>query len=253
MIELHENIYGHKNRVDWFTNFISKEEEVLEFGCGTGVMVSAYLLQKGYNMYGVDLDCPSVELGQNMYKEHGLDPSRLMCKDIAELADGRFDVIIATEVFEHIEEADIDAVMTLISSKLKSGGKLIVTVPNGYGWFELESFIWNKLGIGFILNKLFITKAIYGFKERILGMKFNKLISTIAHSPHVRRFTLKSIRDLVEKHGYEVKTQRGSCIFAGSFSALIFGGFRPFEKFNIWLGSKFPALSSGFYTYSVKK
>ena len=116
MIELHENIYGHKNRVLWFTNFITKEEEVLEFGCGTGVMVSAFLLQEGYNMYGVDLDCPSVELGQKFYNENGLDGSRLMCKDIADLEDERFDTIIATEVFEHIEKEDIDAVIELINN-----------------------------------------------------------------------------------------------------------------------------------------
>jgi len=253
MIELHENIYGHKNRVLWFTNFITKEEEVLEFGCGTGVMVSAFLLQEGYNMYGVDLDCPSVELGQKFYNENGLDGSRLMCKDIADLEDERFDTIIATEVFEHIEKEDIDAVIELINKKLKPGGQLIVTVPNGYGWFELESFIWKKLGIGWILNKLYITKLIYAFKERILGFKFNKLISTIAHSPHVRRFTLKSIQDLVKSHGYEIKSYRGSCIFAGSFSALIFGGWGPFTRFNIWLGKQFPALSSGFYICAVKK
>jgi len=253
MIKLHENIYGHKNRVHWFMNFVNKEEEILEFGCGTGVMVSAYMIQNGYNMFGVDLDKASIDLGQKFYTEHGLDPSRLIYGDIADLDDNRFDTIIATEVFEHIEEKDIDEVVALISKKLKPGGRLIVTVPNGYGWFEVESFIWKKLGVGFVLNKLYITKAVYAFKARILGMKFNKLISTIAHSPHVRRFTLKSIKGLVNKHGYKVTAQRGSCIFAGSFSALIFGGIKPITNFNIRLGKYFPSIASGFYICATKE
>jgi len=247
MVEIHENIYGHRNRVDWFTRFISKDDKVLEFGCGTGLMVSAYLLQKGYNLKGIDLDLPSIEYGRKHFTEHGLDPNRLIHGDIAELEDASFDAILATEVFEHIEENDIDQVLAYISSKLRTGGTLIVTVPNGYGWFELESFIWNKLKIGWVLNSLYITKLIYALKERILGMKFNKLTSTVAHSPHVRRFTLKSIRALVEKHGYEIESQRGNVIFSGSFSGLLFGGIKPVQNFNMALGKRFPSISSGFY------
>ncbi len=252
MIHIHENIYGHKNRVDWFTKFITRHDRILEFGCGTGVMVSAYLLQKDFDIQGIDLDLPSIEYGRKHFLEHNLNPALLIHGDIAELDDESFDVILATEVFEHIEEEDIDQVMDLISSKLRPGGKLIVTVPNGYGWFELESFIWNKLKIGFILDKLYITKLVYAFKERILKMKFNKLTSTVAHSPHVRRFTLKSIRALVEKHGYEIEAQRGSVIFAGSFSGLLFGGIKPLQNFNMALGKRFPSLSSGFYLCSSK-
>lgn len=253
MIEIHENIYGHRNRVDWFTNFIKKEDEILEFGCGTGVMVSAYLLQKGYNMYGVDLDEPSIELGRKIYLEHGLEPNRLICSDIADLEDARFDVIIATEVFEHIYKKDIDSVIELIKTKLKPGGKLIVTVPNGYGWFEFESLFWKGLGIGWILQKLYITKVIYAVKERILGWKYNKLTSTIAHSPHVRRFTMKSVSNLVGSHDFEIKARRGSVFFAGGFSSLIFGGWPWFTRFNIKLGEWFPSCASGFYLCAEMK
>lgn len=253
MIEIHENIYGHRNRVDWFTRFIKPTDEILEFGCGTGMMVSAYLLQKGYNMYGVDLDAPSIELGRKIYTEHGLDPDRLICTDIAEMDDGRFDVIIATEVFEHIEKADIDAVLGLIRKKLKPGGKLVVTVPNGYGWFEFENLFWTGLGLGWLLQKLYIAKAIYAVKERVFGWKYNKFTSTIAHSPHVRRFTLASITGLVEKHGFRLLSKRGSVFFAGGFSSLLFGGWPWFTRFNIKLGEWFPSCASGFYLCAEMK
>lgn len=252
MIELHENVYGHKNRVVWFQNFLTKEDRILEFGCGTGIMVGAFLVQNGYDVHGVDLDCPSIELGQQMYRDNDLDPARLKCQDLADEPDHSYDVIIATEVFEHIEKRDIDAVMKLINSKLKPGGRLIITVPNGYGWFELESFIWNKLGVGWLLDKLMITKLAFAFKERVLGMKFNKLISTIAHSPHVRRFTIRSIKQLATEHNFSVDAYRGSCVFAGSFSALTWGGIKPLQNFNIFLGKMFPSISSGFYLYCTK-
>lgn len=143
MLELQENVYGHKNRVDWFTNFMSKDDTILEFGCGTAVMVSAYLLQKGYNIYGIDLDQASIDFGREQFLTHGLDPNRLIAGNVQDLLNASFDIILATEVFEHIEKSDIDEIIEMLDQKLKPGGKLIVTVPNGFGWFELESFLWN--------------------------------------------------------------------------------------------------------------
>lgn len=124
---------------------------------------------------------------------------------------------------------------------------------DGLNWKAFCGILWNKTGIGWVLNKLYLTKAVYAFKERIFGMKFNKLSSTVAHSPHVRRFTLRSITQLMEKHGYRVDTKRGSVIFAGSFSGLIFGGVKPIQNLNMWLGKHLPSISSGFYLCTSKQ
>lgn len=253
MIEVFENVYGHKNRVTWFKNFLDKKKKGLEFGCGTGIMISSQLLQEGYNIYGIDLDEPSIRYGQNAFKENGLDPERLINKDLAELPDHSFDYILASEVFEHIFKKDIDGVMALIQRKLKPDGQLIVTVPNGFGWFEFEALFWQKLGIGTLFDKLFINKLIYGVKDKVLGVNYNKYTSTVANSPHVRRFTMNSISELVNRYGFSIKERRGSVLFAGGFTSLIFSGFTPFIKFNIWLGKLFPSISSGFYLYAVKE
>lgn len=38
-----ENIYGHIKRLEWIKEFISKDDLVVEFGCGTGYMIIYYL------------------------------------------------------------------------------------------------------------------------------------------------------------------------------------------------------------------
>jgi cyclopropane fatty-acyl-phospholipid synthase-like methyltransferase len=48
------------------------------------------------------------------------------------LKDEQFDVIFASNIFEHFSVEDLDLLFGVLSSKLKAGGKLIVIQPNYY-------------------------------------------------------------------------------------------------------------------------
>lgn len=246
MIVINENIYGHKSRLDWFKKSIKKKEKGVEFGCGTGIMISSQLLQDGYDIIGLDLDNNSIELGRKIYIENGLNPNQLQCKKIEEFDDNYFDYVIASEVFEHIYEKDIDSILIAIKKKLKPKGVLIVTVPNGYGWFEFENFLWTTLKMRLIFRVLLISQT-FNFIRIVRKKNFSKYPSTIANSPHVRRFTLKSIQQLLIKHNFEIEAYTGSVMFCGGFSDMFFSGIDFIMNFNKWLGSKFPSIASGFY------
>lgn len=251
MIKVNENIYGHKSRLDWFKQSITKEGVGLEFGCGTGIMLSSQLLQEGYNIYGIDLDCPSIDLGKEIFKKNNLDSEKLLCKNLEHFPDHYFDYVIASEVFEHILEKDIDYIIELIDKKLKPGGVLFVTVPNGYGWFEFENVFWTMLGMRYIFRFLLISQA-FNFIRKKTGRYVSEYPSTIANSPHVRRFTLNSIQELMQKHNYKVEKYRGSVLFCGGFSDMFFSGINWVMKLNLTLGKKFPRIASGFYLTTVK-
>lgn len=252
MLEIYENIYGHLNRTKWIMNQVKKEEKGLEFGCGTGVMITAYFLQNNYLCEGIDLDDPCIEYGQDIFKSHGLDPDALMRKDLNLISDNTYDYIIASEVFEHIEANQIDDIIGLLKLKLKPGGQLFVTVPNGYGWFEFEAFVYGRLKIGWILEKLYVIKAI-GTVKKMLGVKQNMHPSTIANSPHVRRFTWNSIQKLLTKHQFIITEKRGSVLFCGSFSSILFTGIRPIMSLSRMLGKHLGPISSGFYFTAILK
>jgi len=248
MINIKENIYGHKNRLDWIKNHILKEQKGLEFGCGTGVMISAILLQDGFNIDGIDLDEDSINLGKTIYKENQLDSSRLICDDIKNLPNESYDYIIASEVFEHIPNPLLDEVIALVKQKIKPNGLLLVTVPNGYGWFELEDFIWKKLKVGSVLQFFKINSVINKVKQIFTGKYIDcEYPSSIADSPHVQKFTLNSISKKVGDENFSILDFRGSTMFAGPFSNMFFTGLRSLMTFNIYLGKKFPKVSSGFY------
>ena len=102
-----------------------KDGRILEIGCGTGHNLA---------MLGQFGQVDAVELDE---EARGIASQRLgrdvMGAPLPELAGvpGDYDLIGAFDVIEHIDD-DAAAVMT-IASRLKPGGKLVVSVP-AHGW-----------------------------------------------------------------------------------------------------------------------
>lgn len=240
-------MYGHRKRLQWIVSSIERGNVIVEFGCGTGCMITLPLAKMGYAVTGIDLDHKSIEFGQKLFYQEGLNPTYLRAVDISEL-NSKPDVVIASEVLEHIGSEDIGNILTKIRNKIAPHGKLLVTVPNGYGWFELESFLWFKVGVGKVLEWLQIARIIHKLKRLVFGPDIESPYpSTLSDSPHVQSFTLKSIRNLLQNHGFDVINISGSVLFAGPFSNLFFTGIKPVMQLNGMLGKWFPWIASGFF------
>lgn len=247
---LKENIYGHAKRLQWILSRIRKDDLILEFGCGTGSMISIPLARLGYTVVGLDIDPKSIAFGQELCRAAGVDPEILREGPISRF-DGLADIVIAAEVFEHIPEENLPGVLSGIREKLKEGGALLVTVPNGYGWFELESFFWFKAGLGRVIKFLHIDWAVRKGKAALYGSgiaeHYHDTASTLSESPHVRRFTLDSIRNILAQEGFTVIESTGSVLFSGPFSNLLFTGVPSLMRINCALGGWLKGMASNFY------
>lgn len=242
-----ENIYGHLKRLGWIISHLKDDDVIVELGCGTGYMITLPLVQRGYRVRGVDLDEPSIVSGRELFREAGEDPNCLHLGDLADL-DVTADVIVASEVFEHLHGEELGPLLRTIRAKLKPGGQLLVTVPNGYGWFEMESPLWFKTGLGRLLERLRIVDTIARLKRRALGRDVHaEPLSTLSTSPHVQRFTYWSIQRLLRAEGFAVEEVAGSVLFAGPFSNLFFTGIGPIMKLNCLLGDWLPWIATAFF------
>ena len=243
-----ENVYGHSKRLEWIVGHLKKENAILELGCGTGSMITIPLAVQGYQVVGVDMDKQSIEFGRELLQAHGLSASILRRQN---MQDVRFtpDVLIASEVLEHLNNAKLEKILFEIKNKLAHDGLLLATVPNGYGWFEMESFLWFKTGMGWILERTRMASAIRWIKAALFSCSRGEPYppSTLADSPHVQRFTYGSIQRLLISHGFEIVSTTGSVLFAGPFSNLFFTGLGPVMNINCLLGRWLPRLSAGFY------
>ena len=205
----------------------------------------------GRDIVGVDSDERSIQFGRELLVKHGLDPSRLQVADLQGDAIHP-NVIIAAEVFEHIPTSSLHDVLDRLHELLPPNGRLLVTVPNGYGWFELESFLWFKAGVGFVLERTKVVRAIQKVKAAIGREGVDYPLSTLADSPHVQRFTLASVTRLLRQHGFAIRSSTGSVLFAGPFSNLLLSGFARACALNNRLGSAFPHLAAGYFMVCQK-
>jgi SAM-dependent methyltransferase len=246
-VRVSENIYGSLRRLNWIRSYLSKEQKVVDFGCGTGVMITIPLAKDGYCVTGVDQDLASIEYGRQLLLKEGLATNVLRQCNLDQLGVAA-DTIIASEVLEHLPDSELSSTLDLIRKTLKPGGTLLISVPNGYGWFEFESFLWNKLRFDLLFRWTLVAPLYNRLKRVLLGSDFESPYpSTLSGSPHVQRFTFDSIVRLLAEYGFQVREITGSVLVCGPISNLFLTGIDSIMAVNARLGDRFPRLAAGFF------
>ncbi len=93
-----------------------------------GRFLHTRLMESASEVVGIDLD---VEMIEWLMEEHGI--SNIAAGNIenpAEYPPGSFDLVVAGEIFEHLNNPG--AALTALRSVLKGGERLIISVPNAY-------------------------------------------------------------------------------------------------------------------------
>ena len=131
--------YSHPNPlINWLfwqrlrtaMNYIEKHapyEHALDFGCGSGVMLS-FLAKQSRNVTAMDIDLVPLErvkkyipLAENIQV---LDANQV---SISQLGPKSFDLINALDVLEHVD--NLTHILSALLALLKPGGRLVVSGP----------------------------------------------------------------------------------------------------------------------------
>ena len=108
-------------------------DSVLDFGCGIGLMLPS-LAKAGAKVYGVDV---FPQFARRLVYKMNL-PAEVM-ESLDGLADGSLDVILATDVLEHVD--DPATLARVFKKKLKPGGRLILCGPTENFVYRIGRFV----------------------------------------------------------------------------------------------------------------
>ena len=183
---------------------------VLDMGCGTGARLTAPLAERFPEVafLGVDTDEPSIEAARAT--AGGLPNVSFARAD--ELSDGAtYDLVLAAEVLEHVEDtvAFLDGLVRLAGA----GGRLVVTVPNGYGPFELCALIevaMNLTGVQALLRAA--RNAVRGARP---GADGGAPPGSLAVSPHLNFFSHGELLRLFEGAGCRLRAFQPTTFLCG--------------------------------------
>jgi len=140
----------------------SKKSEILEIGCGSGLLLQ-FMDYEGYlNLSGIDISEEQIEKA----KARGFNVKAVNVFDYLNLEKKKFDIIIAYDFIEHFSKEEVYNLTALIYNSLKESGIFIVHTPNGQG-ITPNKIIYGDLThlTIFTPDSLFQLLKLFGFKK----------------------------------------------------------------------------------------
>lgn len=153
---------------------------VLEIGCATGFMGEYLIKEKNCQVVGLEQRVKEASVARKKLDKvviADIEQKEAFAEIEKLTKEGKFDVILATSVMEHLK--DPKNVLINLKRILKPNGFVIATIPNIAHW---------------------------SMRIELLRGNFNYTDYGILDSTHLHFFTSRTFRDLFEKTGYGIET-----------------------------------------------
>ena len=218
--QVEETEYGFRKRLEFATKVIGQKgpQSVLDVGCGTGALLTVPLALRfpDVRYVGSDTDEESLAYARERYP---LDNLTFVALPAVVAGEERFDVVIASEVLEHVE--DPPGFLAFLRSRVRDDGRVLLTVPNGFGPFELGTLIEVFLRVSGLYDNLRrVKRRLLGDRSEAIGTS-----DTLAVSPHVNFFRLAALEELLRDAGMRVVERRSRTVLCGfAVGQLVRGG-----------------------------
>ncbi|RCK53096.1 hypothetical protein TH44_02480 [Thalassospira xiamenensis] len=263
---LDENVFGHTKKVVLFREAIERVRSskasgllhILDIGCGSGYAVTRFLAKGQDKILGVDMFPPNIEYANSKFSDDNLTFSCIDARELL-LDKKEFDVIVLADILEHLSSPQdiLDTAMDLLAPN----GRVVITVPNGKGPFEIESAISKAPWLGPALIR--VTDLIVSFLDKYIVKKAwtsyaNRTPKDLPYNidnGHVQFFAKSEIIDIIKKSGLEIDTMRNLSFLSGPFTNYFFAPSKRFCKWNTDVADVLPHwLASAWYfeCYKVK-
>lgn len=244
-----ENAFGFHTKLILFIERIevlrkkmqkeTRAMRVLDVGCGTGMQMTFPLGSQGYAVTGIDPHAPSIEFA----KQKNLFPNvAFIGGNIEEISEEKYDSIILSDILEHLE--DPEKFLKTLRNLLAEEGILLISIPNGYGPFEVENFILRKTGM---------LRLGHFLRDRWQKPKEDFVQSLNHDSGHVQFFARKAFEKLMASAGFQIMHFETGSFLCGSVTSRIINRFSPLVRFNILAGKYLPYYFSSVWYFEAKQ
>ena len=210
---------------------------VLDVGCGNGSQLALPLARKGFQVTGIDTDARSIEHARQL----AADDTNVcyICGRVEDLKDQPFDIVILSEVLEHLKEPEVLLLASV--GHLSEDGIMIVTVPNGYGEFEIDSWVFGMLRLQRIID------AVASSSKAVIAATDNQ------ESGHVQFFTRRRLRRLFAECSLSVFREGAASLLAGPLIGCTLARSERFIQWNAEVTDRLPLWSASGWYFALRR
>jgi SAM-dependent methyltransferase len=244
-----ENIFGHTKKLRFLLDRIAEisrvrgdRARILDFGCGNGEAVSQFLIGPNVEYVGIEQYPPCLDHARARFA----GPDAVFFSEMP--ADVDFDAIVYADVLEHLH--DPVAVLRAHRARLRDGGMILGSIPNGFGPYELEARLDRRFSV---------SPRIYAAADFARQVLFRRprhhVTSDVPYnhgSSHVQFFTRSALRKTLHDAGYRMDVFAHGCFAGASVSGYFVRGARALSA-NIRLADLLPHWAVSTWYFSATK
>ena len=239
----HKVMPFYKRKVDFIVDNV-KSIRVLDAGVGSGY-ISTVLKENNFNVFALDAELSAVQECKLITQIRGINfPLVLALLPHTPFQDKEFDSVVCTDVIEHI--LDLYAAFIEFRRILKDDGKLVIALPNGYG-YDTFANIYSKRNNA-------VNKKIQGIGIDI-AKKYKKYTFR-----HIHKFTPTLIKKYLQEAGFKIVKFENTAFLpqyiSGFFSGIL-GCKRTFsagiERFDVKVAKFLPLFLGSHWLLACEK
>ena len=128
--------FKNNTYLDRCIKLLKSGASILDIGCGAGIPIDTYFIERGFRVQGIDISEKQIELAKRNVPE-----GKFEAKDMEELRAGdyRVDAVVSFYTIFHISREKHAQLFKKINSFLTTGGLLLVTMGSSH-WEGSEEF-----------------------------------------------------------------------------------------------------------------
>jgi SAM-dependent methyltransferase len=242
-IVLEENPWGYGKRLRFVAEAIATEYRdrspdsvrVLDVGCGNGSLLAIPLARAGLDVTGVDLHRPSIERARRT--ADAIPNAHFIAGAVTDLTEPPFDVVILSEVLEHVFDPEVLLLVSL--EHLKPDGIVVITVPNGYGEFEIDSWIFRTLHLRVAVD--FLKRVLRtGSAASVAGSEPDIAATDNEDCPHVQFFRRRRLQQMFRECSLALVRESAGSFVCGPLVCHALGRSRRFIEWNVRVADRLP-------------
>jgi 2-polyprenyl-3-methyl-5-hydroxy-6-metoxy-1,4-benzoquinol methylase len=218
--DLVEEMYLNKN-TEYFSlereifknSVIGKNLNILDIGCGTGILGKYFKENQNCKVYGV-------EINESAYQAAKINLDNVLKGNVESIdlkyPDNFFDVVIMGDVVEHLI-SPVDTINKIMPF-LKIGGTIYITVPNVRHWSVIKNLLFFDLWeydtwgiLDFTHLRFFTKKSITNLFQRnnIYVKSASRMIQKKSKSSYFNFLTLGIFSGFLASHTFLTLEKKG--------------------------------------------